>query len=43
MNYTKHFINNYRILKGRMIEKNKGFWKVQKNNRAAEYRKSYGA
>ena len=29
MNYTKHFINNYRILKGRMIEKNKGFWKVQ--------------
>ena len=29
MNYKNHFVNNYRILKGRMIEKNKGFWKVQ--------------
>lgn len=29
MNYNIHFKNNYRILKERMMEKNKGFWKVQ--------------
>ena len=27
--YKIHFRNNYRIVKNRMLEKNKGFWKVQ--------------
>ena len=29
MNYKKHFRQNYKIVKERMLEKNKGFWKVQ--------------
>ena len=29
MNYKKHFRNKYKLLKERMLEKNKGFWKVQ--------------
>ena len=29
MNYKKHFYNNYRIFKDRILEKNKGFWRVQ--------------
>ena len=29
MNYKKHFGNNYRKFKERILEKNKGFWRVQ--------------